>query len=216
MERVIIATDDPRIEEAARAFGAEVVLTSPRHPSGTDRVAEAVRILGVDADLIANIQGDEPFLDPGLLDEVVACAALPGVEIATAATPLAREEYDRPSATKVVMNGEGRALYFSRSPVPWTGGGWRPGIHWKHVGLYVYRRDALERFVALPPSALEVCESLEPLRAVEAGMEIRVVRSGRGSPAVDTPEDLEKVRRLLAEGLTHGPGRRDTWPATSS
>lgn len=206
LSRVLVATDDARIEQAVRAFGGEAVMTSPSCASGTDRVAEAAAIVGGDPAFIVNIQGDEPFLDPDLVDRAVAAAREHGTDIATAAAPLSEEDWERPSAVKVAMDASGRALYFSRSPIPWTADGWRSGAHWKHLGLYVFRREALVRFTALPPSPLERLESLEQLRAIEAGMTVRVVRVERDSLTVDTQEDLERARAIADESVDGGSG----------
>lgn len=211
VDRVLVATDDERIASAVRGFGGEVVLTSPHHASGTDRLAEAAR--AIDAEIVVNVQGDEPLLDPRAID--VAVAALreaPEAPIATLSVPLNDPtEMASPDVVKVVVDGRGDALYFSRSPIPYarTGEGGPAaaaraavarGIARKHVGLYVYRREALLRFASLPPSPLEQAEGLEQLRALHHGMRIKVA-SLPASPeavAVDTPEDLERVRALLA------------------
>ena len=213
IERVVVATDDERIAAVVRGFGGEAAMTSPDHVSGTDRVAEAVR--GMAADIVVNVQGDEPLLDPVAVDAAVGVlqgdAAL---DVTTLSVPLLdAEEMLSPSVVKVVVDGRGRALYFSRSPLPFVrrGGSFRgsaeaavaEGLARKHVGLYAFRRQALERFVALPPSRLEQAEALEQLRALENGMSIAVVPIGTpAGPAVDTPEDLENVRARMraAEG----------------
>ena len=210
VDRVIVATDDERITAAVRAFGGEVTLTSPGHATGTDRIAEAAR--ACDAEIVVNVQGDEPMLDPAWMDEalrpVIEDRAVP---MSTLSLPLRDvDEMLSPSVVKVVTDARGDALYFSRSPIPHVrldGGAPREsadaavkrGLARKHVGLYVYRRETLERFATLPPSPLETAEGLEQLRALEDGVRIRVVATdGRAGVAVDTPEDLERVRRLLA------------------
>jgi 3-deoxy-manno-octulosonate cytidylyltransferase (CMP-KDO synthetase) len=208
--RVLVATDDERIALAVRRFGGVAVLTSPDHASGTDRLAEAVQ--GIDAEIVVNVQGDEPLLEPSWIDAAVAGlqedAALP---IATLSLPLASADamLDA-SVVKVVADARGEALYFSRSPIPHVrlpGGDLRraaaaavsQGLARQHVGLYVYRRDALVRLAALPPSPLERAEGLEQLRALQHGMRIRVVEvQGTAGLAVDTPADLERVRELVA------------------
>ena len=197
LARVLVATDDARIADAVAAFGGEAVMTAAAHASGTDRIAEAVAIAGGDAAFVVNVQGDEPFLDPSVVDRAVHAARARSADVTTAASPLAAADWARPSAVKVVMDADGRALYFSRSGIPWTREGWRDGAQWKHIGLYVYRREALARFTALPPSPLERLESLEQLRALEAGMTVQVIRVERDSLTVDTPEDLERARAVF-------------------
>jgi 3-deoxy-manno-octulosonate cytidylyltransferase (CMP-KDO synthetase) len=218
IERVVVATDDERVAAAVRGFGGEVILTSTGHVSGTDRVAEAAR--GLAAEIVVNVQGDEPMLDPAAVDAAVdALLADPTLDIATLSVPLASvDEMLEASVVKVVADARGRALYFSRSPIPFVRRGASAresaaaavaeGLARKHVGLYAFRRAALERFVALPPSRLEQAESLEQLRALENGLEIGVVEvADAGGVAVDTPEDLEKVRALLRETAGGGTFR---------
>ncbi len=212
-EQVVVATDDERIAAAVRAFGGRALLTSVAHASGTDRLAEAVRSLT--AEIVVNVQGDEPLLDPAAIDAAVdALLADPSLEIATVSVPVASvEELLEPSVVKVVTAASGDALYFSRAAIPHLrlGAGSDPRasgaeavarrLARKHVGLYAYRRAALLRFAALPPAPLEQAEGLEQLRALHHGMRIRVVPlEGDGGVAVDTPEDLERVRALLAPG----------------
>jgi 3-deoxy-manno-octulosonate cytidylyltransferase (CMP-KDO synthetase) len=207
LDRILVATDDERILTAVRGFGGEAVMTSPRHPTGTDRLAEAVK--GTDAAIVVNVQGDEPLLDPAGIDAAVqALQDDPELPIATLSLPLRDlAEMLAPSVVKVVTDWKGNALYFSRSPLPHMssrdpGAAVASGLARKHVGLYAYRREALLHFAALPPTPLEEAEGLEQLRALEHGMRIRVVpMSGESVPAVDTPQDLERVRALL--------GRRD-------
>jgi 3-deoxy-manno-octulosonate cytidylyltransferase (CMP-KDO synthetase) len=210
VERVLVATDDERIASAVARFGGDVVMTSPAHATGTDRLAEAAA--AIEADIIVNVQGDEPLLDPAGID--AAAEALvhdPSLEVATLAVPLrSTEEMLLPSVVKVVTDAAGNALYFSRSPIPYVRlrAAAEPrataeaavvrGLARKHIGLYAYRRTALLRFASLPPSPLEEAEGLEQLRALHHGMRIRVVPvDGEGGVAVDTPEDLERVRALL-------------------
>ena len=205
LSQVLVATDDERIAARVAAFGGEAVLTSPDHPSGTDRVAEAVA--GLEADIVVNVQGDEPLLDPSGIDAVVAeLENRPEADMATLAVPLEdREAFHDPNVVKLVTDLEGRALWFSRAPVPWPrGGGERPAPVGArlHVGLYAYRREFLMRFCSWEPSALERTESLEQLRALEHGADIRVVTGGRRSPAVDRPEDVAAVEALLEERAT--------------
>lgn len=200
--RVVVATDDARIAAAVRGFGGEAVMTSPDCASGTDRVAEAAR--GMDEEVIVNLQGDEPMMHPSVIDAVAApLAADPGILMSTAALPQDDpEEYGRPSVVKVVVDGRGDALYFSRSPIPhYRDAG--TGRYRKHLGIYGYRREFLFRVAALSPSRLEEAERLEQLRVLENGYRIRVVDVAHDSVGVDTPEDLKAV-----EGRLCGPKRR--------
>jgi len=211
IDRVLVATDDERIAVVVRGFGGEAVMTSPDHATGTDRLAEAAERVG--ASVVVNVQGDEPMIDPAWIDAAVG----PLLEedappIATLSLPLRSvDEMLSPSVVKVVTDAAGNALYFSRSPIPWVRleapAGAREsaaaavamGLARKHVGLYVYTREALARFASLPPSPLEAAEGLEQLRALQSGVRIRVVPlDGEGGVAVDTPQDLERVRQLLA------------------
>jgi 3-deoxy-manno-octulosonate cytidylyltransferase (CMP-KDO synthetase) len=202
--RIIVATDDSRIAEAAAGFGADVVMTSPDHPSGTDRIAEASSSLEGITHLI-NVQGDEPLIDPSLIEELAAAMMNdPGIEMITAATPFADlAEADDPNCVKVVLGISGDALYFSRSRIPHhrdandTACAVTPLLH---LGIYGYRRDTLERLVKLPPSPLELCEKLEQLRALENGIPIRVVRTRHRGVGVDTPGDVARVELLMATG----------------
>jgi 3-deoxy-manno-octulosonate cytidylyltransferase (CMP-KDO synthetase) len=219
VSRVVVATDDERIAAAVRGFGGEAAMTSPAHASGTDRVAEAAR--RIDAEIVVNVQGDEPMLDPGAVDAAVrALVDDPALPMATPSLPLRRaDEMLSSSVVKVVVDARGDALYFSRSPIPSVrlGAATDPrasaeaavagGLARKHVGLYAYRREALLLFASLPPSPLEKAEGLEQLRALHHGMRIRVVPvDGEGGVAVDTPEDLERVRALLSRAAP-GAGR---------
>jgi 3-deoxy-manno-octulosonate cytidylyltransferase (CMP-KDO synthetase) len=215
-DRVLVATDDERIAAVVRGFGGEVVLTSRDHATGTDRLAEVAR--GSDAEIVINVQGDEPLVDPDGIDAAVdGLARDPGLDMSTLSLPLRDvEEMLSLSVVKVVCDARGEALYFSRSPIPVVRQGAstdaraaaaaavESGLARKHVGLYVYRRAALLRFAALPRSPLEEAEGLEQLRALENGMRIRVVeREGAAAPAVDTAEDLERVRALIAAEAAH-------------
>lgn len=199
VDRVLVATDDERIRAAVESFGGEVAMTNPAHTTGTDRIAEAAAAL--DVDIVVNVQGDLPLLDPG----VVAAALRPlaeddGLPMATIKTAIhTREELENPNVVKVVTDRDGYALYFSRSPLPF----WRDGqpagpLAHKHIGLYVYRRDFLLSFARLTPTPLEQAEKLEQLRALEWGFRIRVVEVGAASVEVDTAEDLERARALVA------------------
>ena len=199
LDEVLVATDDVRIRTAVEGFGGRAVMTSPDHPSGTDRIAEVVR--GLACDLVVNIQGDEPLLDPDMVDRAVEpLVEDPSLAMGTLARPMGLEEATDPSKVKVVLDRQGCALYFSRAQIPFLRDGAAPGDPTPfllHVGLYVYRREALLRFASLPPSPLEERERLEQLRALEHGMRIRVVVTQHGSFGVDTPADLERVRRMM-------------------
>jgi 3-deoxy-manno-octulosonate cytidylyltransferase (CMP-KDO synthetase) len=202
VSRVIVATDDTRIVDAVAAFGGEAMLTSPSHQSGTDRLAEVAASLA--CDIVVNVQGDEPMLAPETIDAAVApCLA----DAALAMSTLRRRitdpsEHANPHVTKVVVDHDGYALFFSRAPIPYTRPGQPPAPAWAHVGLYVYRRDTLLRLAALPPTAMERAEALEQLRALEHGIRIKVVKTAYASIGVDTPEDLARVRALLATTIT--------------
>ena len=204
---VTIATDDERIRNACQAFGGDCVMTSTAHASGTDRIAEAARVRGFNgADIIVNLQGDEPMMLPQVIAELAdALQTRPSVDIATAVVPIASlDEFVDPNCVKALAAGDGRALYFSRAPVPWPRDsivGGRPTTFegaWRHVGIYAYRVRSLLQFAAWRPTTLETTEKLEQLRALEHGMHIHLVVLAQAPPAgVDTPEDLERVRSLL-------------------
>jgi 3-deoxy-manno-octulosonate cytidylyltransferase (CMP-KDO synthetase) len=198
---VVVATDDERIMKAVKAYGGKAVMTSPLHTSGTDRVAEAAST--IDADIIVNLQGDEPLMDPALIEAAVEpMRAVPGLDMSTLKTPITHEEeYLDPNAVKVVTDSGGFALYFSRSPIPFCRKGFAglPVAAYKHIGLYVFRRDFLFEFTKMKPTQLEVSESLEQLRALENGRRIKVVEVRYNPVSVDTPEDLERVRKIVKE-----------------
>ena len=200
LQRVIIATDDQRILDAARAFGAQVRMTRADLLSGTDRVAEVAT--SENASVIVNIQGDEPLLDPAAIDAaVIALTSDPDVSMATLAKRIEDpKEVADPNVVKVVMDLSGDALYFSRSPIPYVREG--SAAHFKHIGLYVYRRDFLLAYTGLPVGPLEQAERLEQLRALENGHRIRVVETDYESFGVDTPQDLERVAMLFEPSLS--------------
>jgi len=198
---VLVATDDRRICDAVARFGGNAVMTSASHSSGTDRIAEAVS--GMEADIIVNVQGDEPLLAPEAIDAAVApLLADAHLQLATLKTLITGEEdYHNPNVVKVTTDKDGFALYFSRSAIPYVRAGFgRGGRVYKHIGLYVYRRSFLSTFSKLPPSMLEEAESLEQLRAVENGFRIKVVETSYNPISVDTPEDLERVRGIVKAG----------------
>jgi 3-deoxy-manno-octulosonate cytidylyltransferase (CMP-KDO synthetase) len=194
---VIVATDDDRIAGAVRAFGGDARMTSASHQSGTDRIAEIARAL--EADLIVNVQGDEPLLPPAMIDEAVAAFGQdPGLRMSTLRRRIDDPaELQNPNVTKVVVDRDGYALYFSRAAIPYARQDARPADAWRHVGLYVYRRDCLLELAGLPQTALERSEALEQLRALEHGIRIRVLETQHDSVGVDTPADLERVRRQV-------------------
>jgi len=200
LHRIIIATDDQRIQEAARAFGAQVRMTRADHGSGTDRVAEVAE--SENAQLIVNIQGDEPLLDPAAIDAaVLALASDPDVSMATLAKRIEHPaEVNDPNVVKVVSNLAGDAIYFSRSPIPYVRED--GAAHFKHIGLYVYRREFLLAYSGLPVGPLEQAERLEQLRALENGHRIRVVETDYESFGVDTPQDLERVAMLFEPSIS--------------
>lgn len=200
VDSVVVATDDQRIASAVEAFGGRAVLTSAAHASGTDRVAEAARALA--CDIVVNVQGDEPLIHPDVIGEVAGpLLADPDLVMSTLGLPLAAEDAANPNVVKVVVGLDGRALYFSRAAIPHARDGQMPrqGVL-RHVGIYAYRRPFLLTLASLPRTPLEVAESLEQLRALEHGYGIAVVRTSHDSVAVDTPEDLARVRRLAAHG----------------
>jgi 3-deoxy-manno-octulosonate cytidylyltransferase (CMP-KDO synthetase) len=199
---VIVATDDGRIAEEVARFGGACVMTRPEHPSGTDRIAEVARALS--CDLVVNVQGDEPALDPAAVEAAVApLLADSSVVMGTLGSPLdPARDLANPNAVKVLVDQHGFALYFSRAPVPFRReAGEALSSVLRHVGLYVYRRDFLLTLASLPRTPLERLESLEQLRALEHGYRIKVVETPFTSASVDTAEDLERVRRMAADGL---------------
>jgi 3-deoxy-manno-octulosonate cytidylyltransferase (CMP-KDO synthetase) len=208
LDRVVVATDDRRIEAAILNAGGTAVMTAGEFQTGTDRVASALRSLTEPGDspddIIVNIQGDEPFIEPDLIAAVAGMLREnPRTVMATAATPAAPGERDDPNAVKVVLADTGRALYFSRAPIP-AGGGYDPATEpatLRHIGLYAFRREFLERFVGWPPGRLETIEKLEQLRALERDVSIQVIVRSSDSFGIDTPEDLERARVRL-KGLS--------------
>lgn len=200
LERVLIATDDERIERAAKAFGAEVAMTRADHPSGTDRIAEAVASFETDA--VINIQGDEPLIPPALIDELAGVITGEGDwDMATAACPIeAPEDIRNPAVVKVVTAEDGRALYFSRSTIPFVRDehdALPARLYWRHIGLYAYRKTFLERMVAAPPCSLEQAEKLEQLRALYLGARMKVIATDEAGLGVDTPGDVAKAEAAL-------------------
>lgn len=214
--RLVVAVDDVRIREALAGSGAEVLMTRPDHPSGTDRLAEVAEQLALPDDaIVVNVQGDEPLIPPALIDQVAALlAADPQASVATLAEPITEvESLFNANVVKVVADAQGRALYFSRAPIPWQREGWgesrdrngsqamvelKSGDWLRHVGIYAYRAGFLRAFQQWPPAPLETLEQLEQLRALYHGHAIRVGLAAEPHPAgVDTAEDLERVRAIV-------------------
>lgn len=197
---VLVACDAPEIAEAIKKVGGEAILTDPNHPSGSDRIWEAVCTYdpAKKYDVIVNLQGDLPTLDSKLLPDLLTALKKPGTDIATLVAPITRaEEHTNPSVVKAVVAESGRALYFTRTSAPYG-----EGTRYHHIGIYAYRRSALERFVALRPSPLELREKLEQLRALENGLQIEVAVVETVPLGVDTPEDLERARELILGGAS--------------
>jgi 3-deoxy-manno-octulosonate cytidylyltransferase (CMP-KDO synthetase) len=199
--RIVVATDEDSIKNAVEAFGGEAILTRRDHRTGSDRVAEVAAHLP--ADLYVNVQGDEPLIDPGTVDAIVAALLEDdSVQIATPCTPIVhRDDIMDPNIVKVVTDFDGNALYFSRAPIPWVRDTGAPvaARHFKHLGLYAFRRDALLDFPTLPPGELERVEQLEQLRWLENGYRIRVVETAYDAVSVDVPADVERVEKLLRD-----------------
>ncbi len=207
LDDLVVATDDQRISDAVEKFGAQAVMTRSDHPSGTDRIAEAAAARS--ADLVVNIQGDEPLIDPELIDRLIlTMLAEPDTRMATAAVPMQQDEQlHNPAIVKVVCDVNGCALYFSRAPVPYHREDPRriiAGNHLRHLGLYAYRADFLRRFVAEPPCFMERIEQLEQLRALYLGFRIRVVTGADAGVAVDTPEDVPVAEAALRRHIAAG------------
>ena len=208
LDVVIVATDDDRISECVRSLNipdVQVAMTRPDHPTGTDRIAEAVEHLDLDA--VINVQGDEPLIDPALIDELAGVISSNEWDMATAATPVEEEhQITEPSVVKVVFNRHGQALYFSRSTIPHIRepeGLPDPGIYWRHIGIYAYRRDYLLKLVAEPPCEMEQLEKLEQLRALDMGCRMKVIKTRDFGIGVDTPEDIAKAEQLLNQQETN-------------
>jgi len=204
LDAVIVATDDERIAACVESLAlpdVQVVMTRADHPSGTDRIAEAVQQLEISAAI--NVQGDEPLIDPLLIDELATVIASGDWDMATAATPISDErQIADPSIVKALFNRHGQALYFSRATIPHIRepeGIPEPGIYWRHIGIYAYRRDYLLKLVAEPPCELEQLEKLEQLRALDMGCRMKVIKTQDFGIGVDVPEDIAKAEALLAQ-----------------
>ncbi|PLY03543.1 MAG: 3-deoxy-manno-octulosonate cytidylyltransferase [Desulfuromonas sp.] len=207
VDRVIVATDDERIAAAVREFGGEVMMTRADHPTGTDRLAEVAR--QIDAELIVNVQGDEPLIAPRMIDQAVApLLADPELRMGTLAGVIDTiDDFFSPNVVKVVRDLDGAALYFSRAPIPWPRDLNRDELSealqqlglLRHIGLYVYRRDLLLAYPGWPKTPLETLENLEQLRALERGVKLHVALTEFACHGVDTTEDLERISRMMTE-----------------
>jgi len=197
IESVLVVTDDERIHRAVLGFGGQSRMTSASHQSGTDRIAEIAPSLA--CDVIVNVQGDEPLIEPAMIDQAVAPFANDrGLMISTLRRRIENEsERHNPNVTKVVVDRDDFALYFSRAPIPFVRQGSSAAPAWRHVGMYAYRRECLLQLAALPPGAMERSEALEQLRALEHGIRIKTLETEFDSIGVDTPEDLERVRAMF-------------------
>ncbi len=207
VDAVYVATDDQRIEQAVKNFGGNVVMTSDKHKSGTDRCYEAYQKVGEDFDVVINIQGDEPFIQPKQIETIKNCFTDNSVQIATLVKPFRPEDdFEKvlfnPNSPKVVINRNQEAMYFSRSVIPYIRGKhfseWLPNhTYYKHIGMYAYRADVLAQITSLPQSPLELAESLEQLRWLENGYKIKVGITDIETIGIDTPEDLAKAIEVL-------------------
>ncbi len=201
-ESVFILTDSPEIDDFAKSIGANCIMTSPECQNGTERIVEALD--KINADFIVNVQGDEPFIPPSLIDSIFDIHSKTNCEIATAATPITDpEELFNPNNVKVLTNAAGQIIYFSRSPLPFVRG--EEQANWlnkrkylKHIGIYGYSKEALKKYATLPKSSLETCESLEQLRFIDAGINMSLVESDYKVVGIDTPEDLAKAQAMLS------------------
>ncbi len=206
LDSVCVATDDERIRKAVEGFGGNAIMTSTNHRSGTDRIREAAELTGTDCDVIINIQGDEPFIAPQQIKALCACFADPATQIATLGIPFGADSkaITNPNSPKIVVDVNGYAMYFSRSVIPFVRG--KEATEWpgafpflKHIGLYGYRREVLMQITNLPPSPLEVAESLEQLRWLQNGYKVKVALTDIETIGIDTPEDLARAEAYLAQ-----------------
>jgi 3-deoxy-manno-octulosonate cytidylyltransferase (CMP-KDO synthetase) len=197
-DEVLVAADDRKVTDAVEAFGGKAVMTSPAHPSGTDRIWEAVADL--DCDVVINVQGDEPLIPVEVINELITLMSEnPEIPMGTVAVPAEREILSDPNKVKVVIDKRNFALYFSRSVIPYLRDGGNDVPTFLHWGIYAYRKETLKKFVGLPEGGLEACEKLEQLRALENGIKIYVMQSSLESIGVDTPEDLELAEAKLRQ-----------------
>lgn len=206
LETAYVATDDQRIFDHVKSWGGNVVMTSPNHKSGTDRIEEAIKKIGGDYDVIINIQGDEPFIDRSQIEEVCRCFDDTDTQIATLGIPFKKdiEVIQNANSPKIVVDNRGFAMYFSRSVIPFIRG--KENEEWpelypflKHIGLYAYRREVLKEVTSLPQSSLEIAESLEQLRWLQNGYKIKVGTTNLETIGIDTPEDLANAEKYLSE-----------------
>ncbi len=209
INRVIVATDDDRILAAVKSFGGEAMMTSPNHATGTDRIAEVA--MSLDCELVVNVQGDEPLIRPEMIDQAIRpLIDDPSIPMGTLCRKIEdRDEAFDPNVVKVVFDKKGFALYFSRAPIPWDRDAWASTSSWKelslhgslykHIGLYVYRREFLLNYARMPRTPLEAAEKLEQLRALEHGHRIKTVVTQHDSFGVDIPDDLSKILKQLEE-----------------
>lgn len=194
LHKVIVATDDQRILEHVKAFGGEVMLTSTQHQSGTDRCAEVINNLNEHFDVAINIQGDEPFISPEQINAVAQCFAQPQTQIASLVKKITNPlDIENPNVVKAVVGIGGKAIYFSRSPIPFNRNANNTVAYFKHVGIYGYKTDILKQITQLAAGVLETAESLEQLRWLENGFEITLAETNAETIAIDTPEDLNQV-----------------------
>ena len=196
IDEVIVATDSEEILAACGQYSCKAQITSERHRSGTERLHEISQ--SIDADVYINVQGDEPLVRSEQIESLIELMANPSIRVGTLKTLASQQDVANPSAVKVITDASGRALYFSRAPIPFDRDGTHP-TYFKHLGIYAYRKEALERFVKLPESSLERAERLEQLRFLENGIPIYAVETPFDSIGVDTEEDLERVQRMLAK-----------------
>jgi 3-deoxy-manno-octulosonate cytidylyltransferase (CMP-KDO synthetase) len=207
LDDVVVATDDVRIADEVMSFGGKYVLTDPNHRSGTDRCCEAMDLLAAPCDAVVNIQGDEPFINPRQIDQIADLICNEGAQLASLAKRIEdEEELFSPNTVKVVMDGNGHALYFSRNPIPYMRNvekkDWlKQGLFYKHIGIYAYRAETLRKVALLEPSPLELAESLEQLRWLENGMAIRMGITTSENVSIDLPSDLKKAE-LFADNNT--------------
>lgn len=207
LDTVYVATDDQRIFDRILAFGGKAVMTSPHHQSGTDRIEEAIQKIGGDEDVVINIQGDEPFVQPSQIRTVFNCFQDPSTQIATLGKPFASmEAVENPNSPKIVVDNNGFALYFSRSIIPFVRGveksEWLTHYPFlKHLGIYAYRKEVLAEITNLPQSSLELAESLEQLRWLQNGYRIKVGITNEETVGIDTPDDLERAEKFLQDSM---------------
>ncbi|MFT5054330.1 MAG: 3-deoxy-manno-octulosonate cytidylyltransferase (CMP-KDO synthetase) [Oceanospirillaceae bacterium] len=199
LDAVYVATDDDRIAESVLSFGGNVIMTSPNHSTGTERCAEALELSRSKAEIVINIQGDEPMIDPEHLNQLIDCFNSITIDIATLVSKMEAEQVADPNTVKVVMANDGRVLYFSRSAIPFCRDGGKRMAPIKHLGVYAYRTNVLEQLVVLQPSPLELSESLEQLRWLENGYSIKAVTIQDNGISVDTPEDLNRLLAIWKE-----------------